>query len=45
LGGLLGGADEMTRDRLSILGHEWSSLPAEDLSRRLAGDPHRWLAT
>jgi geranylgeranyl diphosphate synthase type I len=45
LGGLLGGADEKTRDRLSILGHEWSLLPAEDLSRRLAADPSGWLAT
>ena len=45
LGGLLGGADENARDRLSMLGQEWSLLPAKDLSRRLAGDPDRWLAT
>jgi hypothetical protein len=45
LGGLLGGADDTTRERLKSLGQEWSALPAEELSRRLAGDPRGWLAT
>jgi len=45
LGGLLGGADAGARERLEQLGHQWSLLPAEALSRQLASDPRRWLAT
>jgi hypothetical protein len=45
LGGLLGGANPKTRERLRSLGQAWATLPADELSRRLAGDPRSWLAT
>jgi hypothetical protein len=45
LGPLLGGGDTEAGQRLLQLGFDWSLLPAEELSRRLAGDPRRWLAT
>ena len=45
LGGLFGGASHEVRERLEGLGREWSMLPADELSRRLAGGPRSWLAT
>jgi hypothetical protein len=45
LGGLLGGADRARRERLAELGRAWSTLPDDELSRNLAGDPAGWLAS
>jgi hypothetical protein len=45
LGGLLGGGGPEVWGRLQSLGKQWSILPADEMSRRLAAEPRSWLAT
>ena len=45
LGALLGGADAGASQRLAELGRAWATMEPEALSRQLASDPGRWLAT
>jgi hypothetical protein len=43
LGGLLGGGDDARLERLAGLGHDWASLPDDELARMLASEPNNWL--